>query len=175
MTADIAFGQRTVDRIAQRVDADIGVGVSGQAFVVWDLYAAQKQGPTFLKGVHVESGAGAGDKACGKHAFEARQIVGIGDLDVVLRSFDDHHTLSHRFQQRRIIGRIGCVRAMGCENRRISERLRRLGTIQAGARHGSGYLPIVNKLQRVGDRLRPGWRPAPVPARAAAPGSHSAE
>ena len=37
MTADIAFGQRTVDRIAQRVDADIGVGVTGQAFVVWDL------------------------------------------------------------------------------------------------------------------------------------------
>ena len=31
MAADIALGQRAVDRVAQRVDADIGVGMAGQA------------------------------------------------------------------------------------------------------------------------------------------------
>ena len=41
--ADIALGQRAVDRVAQRMDADIGVGMAGQALLVRHLDAAQHQ------------------------------------------------------------------------------------------------------------------------------------
>ena len=46
--ADVAFGERTVDRITQRVDADIGIGVPSEAALVGDFNAAEDQGrPAF--------------------------------------------------------------------------------------------------------------------------------
>ena len=62
MAADIALGQRAVDRVAQRVDADIGVGMAGQARVVRHLDAAQHQLAAGRQHMHVEAGADAGEQ-----------------------------------------------------------------------------------------------------------------
>ena len=62
MPADIALGQRAVDRVAQRVDADIGVGVARQALVVRHRHAAQQQRTARFQDMHIEAGADARDQ-----------------------------------------------------------------------------------------------------------------
>ena len=59
MPADIALRQRAVDRVAQRMDADIGVRVAGQALVMRHLHAAQEQRPPRFQDMHIEAGADA--------------------------------------------------------------------------------------------------------------------
>ncbi len=54
MAADIALGQRAVNRVAQRMDADIGIGVAGQSPVVRYFDASQDQLAPILERVDVK-------------------------------------------------------------------------------------------------------------------------
>ena len=64
MPADIAFRQRAIDGVAKRVDADIGIGMAGEAFFERDFDAADDHFAVFGHGMHVETGADSGDHAC---------------------------------------------------------------------------------------------------------------
>ena len=56
MPPDVALGQGAIDRVAQGVDADIGIGMAGEALVVRNLYAAQEQRAPSLEHVNVKAG-----------------------------------------------------------------------------------------------------------------------
>ncbi len=84
VAADVALRQRAVDRVAQRVDAHVGVRMPGQAPVVRHGDAAQHQRAPGLPGVDVEPGAGARQQPGQQGAFQPHEILRIGELDVVL-------------------------------------------------------------------------------------------
>ena len=57
--ADIAVGERAEDRVDQRVQRDVGVGMSGDAARMRDAHAAEHDVIAVAEGVHVETAAGA--------------------------------------------------------------------------------------------------------------------
>ena len=64
MRADIALGQRAVERVGQRVQPDIGVGMPREAALMRHPHAAQPDMIARAEAVHVEAVACA-DLACG--------------------------------------------------------------------------------------------------------------
>lgn len=58
--ADITHGDGTKQRIDQRVDRNVGVGMARQTLAVRDLHAAQPEFLALDKAVHVKAHAGAG-------------------------------------------------------------------------------------------------------------------
>jgi len=58
--SDVAFRERAVDGVAQRVDADIGVRVAVEPQVIWHFDAAEDElAPSFQR-VDIETGADTG-------------------------------------------------------------------------------------------------------------------
>ncbi len=94
-----------------------------------------------------------GIRAGGHGALQPGQVLGIGQLDVVLRAGDDRHRLSDRLQQRSVIGRghigDGAVRL---EQHLIAERLRGLSPVQPLAWHRGGDRAVCHALQGIGNR-----------------------
>ncbi len=152
MPADVTLGQRAVDRIAQGVNAHIGVGMAGEPKLVRHSNAAQHQRTAGLQNVNIEAGADARNHLGGHDALQPGQILGVGQLDVVLGTGNDHHPLADRFQQRRVI-RGGAVRggAMGRQQNAEAERLRGLGPVESLARDSPADQAVCHPLQRVGD------------------------
>ena len=156
MPADVAFCQRAVNGIAQRVDGDIGVRVAGQARLVRDMDAAEHQRAARFQGMHVKPGAdpgGAGEQSC-----HAGKILRMGELDVVLRAGNERHGQPGGFQQSRTI-RGGAVSLHGClpmqaEQRGEPEPLRRLGPVQMLPRDRRRDPPRLAAFQRVCHRHR---------------------
>ena len=127
MATDIAFGERAIDCVAQSVDADIGIGVARKTLVMWNGHAAQHQGTARLAAHGRRSRcrrAGSGRRSW---RAPAGQVLGVGQLDVVLRAGDDRHALSQpppaapRHRWRRVGD--GTMRR---QQYLIAERLRRL-------------------------------------------------
>jgi hypothetical protein len=63
VAANVAFGQRAINRVAQRVDADIGVRMPGQALLEGDGDAADDHGTVVRHGVNVKPGTDARNHA----------------------------------------------------------------------------------------------------------------
>jgi hypothetical protein len=55
MLADVAQRRRAQQRIANRMQQHIGVGMAKQTHVMWNIYAADYQLAAQRKGVHVET------------------------------------------------------------------------------------------------------------------------
>ena len=152
MPADIALGQRAIDRVAQRVDADIGVGMACEALVVRDGHAAQDHRPVIGQHVDVEAGADMG-KQRGRHGgLQPAEIVGLGEFDVAFGSRNDRHRLPQRLQQGGVVGRSADAGQMGGEQCLEAERLRSLRAEQPFARHSFLDDPVFGAFQRVADR-----------------------
>ena len=66
MAADIALGQRAIDRVAQRVDPNIGIRMTRQTLVVRHGDTAQHHRPIIGQHVHVEAGADMRKKRPGR-------------------------------------------------------------------------------------------------------------
>ena len=57
--ADVAVGDRAEDRIDERMQRHVGIGMAGQPAVVRDLHAAEPDVIAVAEGVHVEAVADA--------------------------------------------------------------------------------------------------------------------
>ena len=155
MPADIALGERAVNGVAQRVDADIGVGMPGEPAVMRHLDAAQDQAAALGQRMHVIAGADARDQRTQQDAFQPHQILLVGQLDVVLGAGDQRDRVPGRFQDGGVVGGAGRGGAVQSEQQRKVERLRGLRPVQPGARHRfDDAVAGVAAFQRIGDRHR---------------------
>ena len=124
MAADIALGQRAVDRVAQRMDADIGVGMAGQA-----RSSCGTSTPHSTSGRPASSTCTSkpvpmrGTRAADRMPPAAARSSGIGHLDVVLGAGDQRHGCAGPLQQRGVVGG--------------ARRPRRAGAAPAGSRSGT--------------------------------------
>ena len=66
MPADIALGQRAINRIAQRVNADIRIRMPGQAKLMRYRDPAKDHGAVRRHRVDVKTGTDTGDHSCSK-------------------------------------------------------------------------------------------------------------
>ena len=98
VVTDVALGEGTIDRIAQRMDADIGVRVADQTLVVPDRHAAKHQPAPGLQHMDIESHADMGNEVGGHGALQSAQVLWIGQFDVVLGPRHDCHRLTQRFE-----------------------------------------------------------------------------
>ena len=153
MPADIAFRQRAVDCVAQRVDADIGIGVAVEPQFGRDGDAAQDHRPSGSQHMHVEAGAHAWHEGGGSVRSSRANILLIGEFDVLLGPATSATAQPGLFDQPGIVGGAGLGWAR-CSSSNVakSEGLRRLGPVQPVARHGRCDDAPFATLERVGDR-----------------------
>ena len=158
--ADIALGQRTIDRIGQRVHADIGVGVSQKPALMRDLDATQPQMISGAKRMHVKAVAASDVHLLPfQDRLGAGKIAGIGQFQIVLVTRHNRHVHPRRARHLDIIGGPGRVieglpRELGFEYFCKSETLRRLRPKQPVARMRAGDLIRRAVPQRIGDGKR---------------------
>ncbi len=110
------------------------------------------------EGVHVDAGTGTHVTERGKGGgLRAGEIIGRGDLDVAGLAGKGGHREACPFGKRRVVGEIGAAGggrfAMGLEQQRKGEGLRRLHQPQAGAVERPGdVIAGIDRLDRIGDR-----------------------
>ena len=80
MDADIAVAQGPEQRVGERVQDDVAVGMGRDAALVRNAHAAEPDVIAGRESVHVESGADARDKE-GRAAAEA--ALGLGEIGLV--------------------------------------------------------------------------------------------
>ena len=112
VAADIALRQRAVDGVAQRMDADIRVGMAGKPPIMRHGDAAEHQRPAHLHGMDVEAGAGARQQAGCQGAFQTHDILRVGQLDVIVSAGNDGHRVARGLQQGRIVGDAALARGV---------------------------------------------------------------
>ena len=84
--ADVAFAERAVDRVGERVERRVGVGVAGQPWRVRDAHAAEPDVIAGLERMDVEARAGPRfHPLSSQQPLGPGEIVGQGDLDVARR------------------------------------------------------------------------------------------
>src|SRR6056297_3699993 len=90
MPADVAVGQRAVNRVGQRVHRDIGVGMALQPTVEGNVDAAERDVAARPEAVHVVAVAGADiSHRSSEQGFGAGEILGRGDLEVRVLARND--------------------------------------------------------------------------------------
>ncbi len=138
MGADVAVAERAVERVGKRVQADVGVGVAGQALVVRNAQAAEPDVIAGGEGVDVEALA---DPHVGRRVDEPRfggaEVVHGRDFHVRRVAVEDIGLMPRPGGDRRVVGEPvnggGGGAPMRVEDQSVAERLRRLRRAQAGA------------------------------------------
>ena len=141
MLADVALGQRAVERVGERVQADVGVGMAAERCRMRDANAAQPYVVAGREGVNVEALA---DPRLARARREPRlgcaQILHGGHLDVGGVAFEHISRRAGPFGDRDVVGEVadpgGGGAPMRRENEREAEGLRRLHGPQRRARRG---------------------------------------
>ncbi len=184
MHADVARADRAQDRVGQRVQPDIGVGMADEAGIMRDLDPADHDAVARAEGMGVEpladphiaeidiaeidiGRAGVGragvDRMGGDQPFGGSEIRGRRHFQIVLAAGDQQRHQPRRFGDRRIIGQLPPDGgAMGGEDRIETEALRRLRAPQLGPVEGRADRPVFGALDRVGQGQRWDRRPHPV-------------
>ena len=157
VATDVAFREGAVDGVAEGVDADVGVGMSGQTALVRDSDATENKGAVLDEDVDIESGADAGIHGWGEDAFEAHVVFLVGELDVVFGTGDEGDSVVDGFEDGGVVCKGGvCCSARGGavegEEKGEVESLGGLGAEQAFAGDRSGDLAVLSTLEGVGDR-----------------------
>ena len=57
MRTDVGFADRTQHRISQRMQKNVGIGMAGESFRMWNFYTAERYMIAGSESVHIESGA----------------------------------------------------------------------------------------------------------------------
>jgi hypothetical protein len=156
MPPDIAFGQRTVNGIGQRVQPDIGIGMALQPARVRHRDTAEHDVIARPEPVHVETGAGADIHRSPQYPFCAREIARVGDLYVIRVADRDRHRQTGGAGHRDIVGRVAFMGAMRGEDGDEIEPLRRLRGVKPGAVLRAGHITACAGPERIGHRLRGG-------------------
>ena len=151
MAADIAFGERAVDGVAQGMDADIGVGMAGQTMGVGDLNAAQHQSPVRDQDMDIEAGADPGEHHGGENPFEPGEVGFVGQFDVVVVARDQGDGVAGGLEDGGVVG--GTFRGAPVEikQEREAEGLRGLGAEQTVPGHSAGDDAVGAAFECVGD------------------------
>ena len=97
--------------------------------------------------VHIKAGGGAG--AIGGHRFGFGKIGGLRHLESAFVSRRDCHTQPGGQRNRHFVSRAGRCHAMGGEQRRIAEGLRRLHAPESVAIHAAGETALFAAAQTV--------------------------
>ncbi len=131
MRTDVAVGQCAEDRVDQRVQPDVAVGVGEKAPGVGHAHTADHDVVAVAEGVHVVAGAGPDvAELSGKARFLADEIFRRREFHVGSIALKRRDRQSHPFGERRIICEIRSSlargAAVGIEYHVILERLRRL-------------------------------------------------
>jgi len=158
MRSDIAVRQRPEDRIDQRMEADIAVGMREKAAAVRYPHPADHQVIAVTEGVNVVAIAGSDIAEHGAEAgFFANEILRGGQLHVGRIAFKGRHRQSRPFRKRGVVGEIAPAlaggTAMRLENHVEPERLRRLRHAQPRPlRSRFDVSGVADQLDGVGDR-----------------------
>ena len=152
MATDIAIGHRAINRVAQRMNADIGIGMAVKAEIMRHVDAAEDEFAAFSEHMHVKASADTGFHHGGENPFEPQPVFGVGEFDVVVMPRHQRHCMPSRFQDRGVIGgtRIGIV--MQLTQQGIAEALRGLRAVQFVARDGADDDAMRAAFEGVGNR-----------------------
>src|SRR5262249_54475129 len=115
----------------QRMQHDVGVGMTGDAVVVSDAHATEPDMIAFDELMHIEAEAGANvRKRRDLGRLRAREILWRRKLHVADLAFKSCHAMSRPFRERGITGKVvapsRCCAPMRREQKIKSEGLRRL-------------------------------------------------
>ncbi len=141
MLADVALSEGAVERVGERVQADVSVGMAAERCGMGDANAAQPHVVAGCKGVNVETLA---DPRLARARREPRlrgfEILHRGHLYVGGIAFEHVSRRARPFGDRDVVSQIadaGCGgAAMGREDERESKGLRRLHGSERRARRG---------------------------------------
>ena len=131
MLADVALGKRAVERVGERVQADVSVGMAAERRGMGDAKAAQPHMIAGREGVNIEALADPRlAKARGEPRLRRFEILHGGHLDVGGVAFEYIGWRARPFGDRHIVSEIidasGGGASMGVENERETKGLRRL-------------------------------------------------
>jgi hypothetical protein len=156
MSSDIAFGERSEDRVDERVENNIGIGVTGQTPAVENAHAAQHDVVAISELMNVETESRAYIAQVGEaEGFRACKILVAGELDVSRFTFKRGDVETRPLRKRRIVGEIVTTRhlrpAMGVEQGGETEGLRGLRHSDHRAVDGPGHNTCrINGLDCIG-------------------------
>ena len=156
MRADVAVGERAENGVDQRMQRDVGVGMSGHAARMRNADAAEHDVIAVGEGVHVEAVADAhvGQRGA-MRSFGAGEILVGRDLHVAGLAFEYADAMTGPFGERGVVGEIlaPCRRraAMRGEDQIEGESLRRLHDAQPVAVERFGDTRRIDRLDGVGD------------------------
>src|ERR1700737_806438 len=157
MRTDIAVRQRAENRIDQRVEADIAVGMREKAAAVRYTDAANHQMIAVAKGVNIVAASGSDIAEHGaKASFFADKIFRCRQFHVRRIAFKCRYRQSRPFGKRRVIGEIAAAiarrAAMGVKYHIEPERLRRLRYTEPRAlRRRLDVSALTDQLDGIGD------------------------
>ena len=175
MLADVAFGERAVDRVGKRVQADVSVGMAAERGGVGDANAAQPHMVAGREGVNVEALA---DPRFAQARREPRlgcfEILHGGHLDVGGVAFEHISRRARPFGDRHIVSKVADAGGGGAPMRsRMSGKRKACGVCTAlkrGARRGREDMAVTSTCLTVSLIGVPGaaapWRSAASIARA---------
>ena len=111
MQADIAGAERAQDRVGERVEPDIGIGMADQAALMRELDAAEPDAVAGAEGVDVEALAGADVARLRREpALGLVQILGRRHLEIRLAAGDEAHGEAGALGDRGVVGEGRCPR-----------------------------------------------------------------
>ena len=151
MHADVAGADRAEHRVGQRVQSDIGIGMSGKAHAVRDRDTAYPEMIARGEGVHVEALADA-DIALpgGEEALGRGKVLRSRNLQIVLAAVDDQRRQPRCLGDCGVVGQLAADRgAVGGEDRTEVKALRRLCSPQSGTVDRLANHPALGALDRV--------------------------
>ena len=153
MAADVAGADGAEQRVGQRVQADVGIGMAEQAERAGDADAEQDDAIAGRQPMHVEAEASAGPPCRPEQPLGADEIGGFGDLHVVLVASHECDRDAVRLGQRGIVGhRRPDEPPVRAQDPLVHEPLRRLRPVQVGALDRARDDAVGAALQRVGHR-----------------------
>ena len=144
MAADVARAEAAEQRVGDRMQADVGIGMADQPQRLRQPHAAQHEAVARCQAMDVEALPDARREACAEQPRGAREVVRRGDLEVALVA--RHHRTARPAASASATSSVRAVPGMalvGGENVPVAKPLRRLRPDQPGA------------LDRAEDRSRP--------------------
>ncbi len=156
MRADVALAERAIERVGERVQRHVGVGMAGERAIVRDADAAEPDVIAGREGVDVETLA---DADVARRVQQPRlgraQILHRRHLGVVRVALEDMGRMARPGGDRAVVGQVAdafAARApMRLEDQIEAEGLRRLHRAQRGAiRRSDDAARAVDLLDRVG-------------------------
>ena len=103
MIADIPRSRRAEDRVGQRMERDIGIGVPGKAMRMFDFDAAKPKILARCQAVYIEPEAGSGVTPGGG------KIGGVGDLAQGFVAFDQCHFQPGSARYLGVVASVSCA------------------------------------------------------------------